>query len=220
MRNIDGSQWLRNPELRGGADREGPGPGSSFTLHADQVSDATAGCSDAAKAAKGKIRKASAGSGGAAMNLLEELRVTRPARSGPLAAAVPRRRGGAGFVVLALVTHLLVRVERSAPGAAAPAGRGAGAAAGVPRQACQGGQPRGLQAAAEGHRALLRRAAAAAARQDRGAEPAGGHLADRPRAPACRRSCSSPRPSRRRTSTPSCPSRSGSPAAITSSASS
>ena len=77
-----------------------------------------------------------------------------------------------------------------------------------------------LQAAAEGHRALLRRAAAAAAGQDRGAQPAGGHLADRPVPPAWRRSCSSPRPSRRRTSTPSCPSRSASPAAITSSASS
>ena len=77
-----------------------------------------------------------------------------------------------------------------------------------------------LQAAAEGHRALLRRVAAAAARQDRSAEPAGRHLADRPgrrprgeAVPAAARAAA-------RISTRSCRSRSASPAAITSSASS
>jgi type IV pilus assembly protein PilN len=58
MRNIDGSQWLRNPELEVVQTSKGSGPGSSFTLTADQVT--TAGSDDAAaKTAKGKIRKAS-----------------------------------------------------------------------------------------------------------------------------------------------------------------
>ncbi|HET9331767.1 MAG TPA: PilN domain-containing protein [Steroidobacteraceae bacterium] len=60
MRNIDGSQWLRNPELLVVQTVKGSGPGSSFTLTADQVSNVSPD-SDATKAAKGKIRKASAG---------------------------------------------------------------------------------------------------------------------------------------------------------------
>ncbi|HEY7963983.1 MAG: PilN domain-containing protein [Steroidobacterales bacterium] len=62
MRNIDGSQWLRNPELLVVQTVKGSGPGSSFTLTADQVSNVSPD-SDATKAAKGKIRKASAGAG-------------------------------------------------------------------------------------------------------------------------------------------------------------
>ena len=49
----------------------------------------------------------------------------------------------------------------------------------IPYQAFQGRQPRRLQAAAHRYRKILRRAAAAAAEQDRGAESAGGHIADR-----------------------------------------
>ena len=64
MRNIDGSQWLRNPELEVVQTAKGSGPGSSFTLTADQVT--TAGPDDAAsRAAKGKIRKASLAGPGA-----------------------------------------------------------------------------------------------------------------------------------------------------------
>jgi type IV pilus assembly protein PilN len=64
MRNIDGSQWLRNPELEVVQTSKGTGPGSSFTLTADQVT--TSGPEDtSAKAAKGKIRKASLGGPGA-----------------------------------------------------------------------------------------------------------------------------------------------------------
>ena len=64
MRNIDGSQWLRNPELEVVQTSKGSGPGSSFTMTADQVT--TAGPDDTgAKAAKGKIRKASLGGPGA-----------------------------------------------------------------------------------------------------------------------------------------------------------
>jgi type IV pilus assembly protein PilN len=64
MRNIDGSQWLRNPELEVVQTTKGSGAGSSFTLSAYQVS--TAGADDArARLPKGKIRKASAGGTGA-----------------------------------------------------------------------------------------------------------------------------------------------------------
>ena len=57
MRNLDGSQWLRNPELEVVQTTKGSGPGSSFTLTADQVT--TAGPDNAASPAKGKLRKAS-----------------------------------------------------------------------------------------------------------------------------------------------------------------
>jgi len=60
MRNIDGSQWLRNPELEVVQTSKGAGPGSSFTLTADQVTTAGADSGSSSKAAKGKIRKASA----------------------------------------------------------------------------------------------------------------------------------------------------------------
>ena len=64
MRNIDGSQWLRNPELEVVQATKGSGPGSSFTLSAQQVT-ASAPDDSSARAAKGKIRKASLGSAGA-----------------------------------------------------------------------------------------------------------------------------------------------------------
>ena len=63
MRNIDGSQWLRNPELEVVQTAKGSGPGSSFTLTADQVT--TAGPDNAPGPAKGKLRKASLGGPGA-----------------------------------------------------------------------------------------------------------------------------------------------------------
>ena len=60
MRNIDGSQWLRNPGLEVVQTNKGAGPGSSFTLTADQVT--TAGPDNAvSKVPKGKMRKASLG---------------------------------------------------------------------------------------------------------------------------------------------------------------
>jgi len=55
MRNIDASQWLRNPELQ--VVQTTKGPGSSFTLTADEVSASSQ--DDAKPAPKGKIRKAS-----------------------------------------------------------------------------------------------------------------------------------------------------------------
>jgi len=61
MRNIDGSQWLRNPALEV-VQTAKSGPGSSFTLTADQVSTAGAESSNP----KGKqLRKASLGGAGA-----------------------------------------------------------------------------------------------------------------------------------------------------------
>ena len=64
MRNIDGSQWLRSPALEVVQTTKGSGPGSSFTLTAQQVTSASPD-SSGARAAKGKIRKASLGGTGA-----------------------------------------------------------------------------------------------------------------------------------------------------------
>jgi len=63
MRNIDGSQWLRNPSLEVVQTTKGSGPGSSFTLTAQQVTASTP--DNGTRAAKGKIRKASIGGTGA-----------------------------------------------------------------------------------------------------------------------------------------------------------
>jgi len=60
MRNLDGSRWLRNPELEVVQTAKGATPGSSFTLTADQVT--TVAPEDGA--AKSKMRKASLGGGG------------------------------------------------------------------------------------------------------------------------------------------------------------
>jgi type IV pilus assembly protein PilN len=61
MRNLDGSQWLRNPELLV-VETTKNSSGSSFTLTADQVTTAD----DAGgKKAKGTMRKASLGGTGA-----------------------------------------------------------------------------------------------------------------------------------------------------------
>ena len=60
MRNLDGSQWLRNPELEVVQTTKTSGPGSSFTLTADQVT--TVAPEDGA--ARSKIRKASVGGAG------------------------------------------------------------------------------------------------------------------------------------------------------------
>src|SRR5581483_8366807 len=54
MRNIDGSEWLRNPELevvQTSKDNKGP-PGSNFTLYADQVSTASQDDASAVKSAR------------------------------------------------------------------------------------------------------------------------------------------------------------------------
>ncbi len=61
MRNLDGSQWLRNPELQVVQTSKTSGPGSSFTLTADEV---TAAPDDKSAGAKGKMRKASLGGAG------------------------------------------------------------------------------------------------------------------------------------------------------------
>jgi type IV pilus assembly protein PilN len=62
MRNLDGSPWLRNPELEVVQTTKASGPGSSFTLTADQVTTAAPG--DSAGKSKIKMRKASLGGGG------------------------------------------------------------------------------------------------------------------------------------------------------------
>jgi type IV pilus assembly protein PilN len=64
MRNLDGSQWLRNPELQVVQTSKGTGPGSTFVLTAQEVPIPGA---DEGKPGnmKGKIRKASIGGPGA-----------------------------------------------------------------------------------------------------------------------------------------------------------
>ena len=62
MRNIDASDWLRNPELE--VVQTAKGPGSNFTLTADEVIPGAAEEPGKAAAPKGKIRKASLGGAG------------------------------------------------------------------------------------------------------------------------------------------------------------
>lgn len=62
MRNIDASEWLRNPELEVIETKSGQTLGASFTLFADQVStlaedEAAAAAAAASKAEKGKKGK-------------------------------------------------------------------------------------------------------------------------------------------------------------------
>ena len=57
MRNIDASEWLRNPELE--VVQTAKGPGSNFTLTADEVLPGSTEEPGKAAAPKGKIRKAS-----------------------------------------------------------------------------------------------------------------------------------------------------------------
>src|SRR5579883_1952155 len=102
----------------------------------------------------------------------------RPPGSRAMAARRPGGRRGRDLSRPDAVPDLLLRLAGRASGAAAEGGRGAVAAAGVPAEALTSRQSRRVQTAAEGPAALLRRAAAAAARQDRGAESPGRHLAD------------------------------------------
>jgi type IV pilus assembly protein PilN len=62
MRNIDSSEWLRNPELE--VVQTNKGPGSSFSLTADEVTAAGQPDTHQTPGAKGKIRKASLENGG------------------------------------------------------------------------------------------------------------------------------------------------------------
>jgi type IV pilus assembly protein PilN len=62
MRNIDSSEWLKNPELEVVETKKGEALGSSFTLFADQVSHATA--DDDSGNASGAMKKIVARRGG------------------------------------------------------------------------------------------------------------------------------------------------------------
>jgi type IV pilus assembly protein PilN len=62
MRNIDASEWLRNPELE--VVQTSKGPGSSFTLTADEVTAGTQEEPGKGAVPKGKIRKADIGRAG------------------------------------------------------------------------------------------------------------------------------------------------------------
>jgi type IV pilus assembly protein PilN len=62
MRNIDASEWLRNPELQ--VVQTTKGPGSSFTLFAEEVSTAGSEDQNAPAPGRAKMRKASLGGAG------------------------------------------------------------------------------------------------------------------------------------------------------------
>jgi type IV pilus assembly protein PilN len=55
MRNIDGSEWLRNPELEVVQTTKDKGTGSNFTLYADQVSNATQNDGSLGKSRNNKV---------------------------------------------------------------------------------------------------------------------------------------------------------------------
>ena len=46
MRNLDGSEWLKNPELEVVQTAKDKGPGSNFTLYADEISTTSANDTD------------------------------------------------------------------------------------------------------------------------------------------------------------------------------
>ena len=62
MRNIDASEWLRNPELE--VVQTAKGPGSQFTLTADEVTTGAQEEPGKNPVAKGKVRKAELGGAG------------------------------------------------------------------------------------------------------------------------------------------------------------
>ncbi len=95
MRNIDGSDWLKNPELEVVQTSKTSGPGSSFTLFAEQVS--TAGQEDAGGGSKGKKGGRPAKSWLARERGNEPARraaIARSARPRPLAVRGAGGRGG------------------------------------------------------------------------------------------------------------------------------
>jgi type IV pilus assembly protein PilN len=67
MRNIDGSDWLKNPELEVVQTAKNSSPGSSFTLTADEVNNAAAAADDAGGKGRkgGKAGKVMASNGSA-----------------------------------------------------------------------------------------------------------------------------------------------------------
>jgi len=56
MRNIDGSEWLKNPDLERIETKSGQTSGSSFVVYADQVS--TAGDDDNAAQPNSRVARA------------------------------------------------------------------------------------------------------------------------------------------------------------------
>jgi len=65
MRNIDSSEWLRNPELAVIETKKGNATGASFTLFAEQVSVAAGEPADAAPSGKPAVAKRKVASTGA-----------------------------------------------------------------------------------------------------------------------------------------------------------
>ena len=90
MRNIDGSEWLQNPELE--VVETKTRPGRRLELHAVRRPGEHRRATKTKRPRSRSTRVAS--SRRHAMNLIEELRTLDPQRSRPLAAADPHRRRG------------------------------------------------------------------------------------------------------------------------------
>ncbi len=116
------------------------------------------------------------------MSIVDDLKSLDP--NDPGRWPFPVRAGAVAlcFVVLAAVLFYFLVWSDQKPILDQQSRRRAGPAQHLQGQALEGRESRGLPAAARGHRAFVRRLAAPAAGQNRGAEPAGGHLAGR-----CRR---------------------------------
>ena len=218
MRNIDASQWLRNPELEVVQTSKGSGPGSSFTLFADQVST-EAPDEPTGGRPKRQLRKASAGTRSAAMNILEELRSLDSRDPGRWPLAIRIGAVGIAFLVLSAVgIYFLVWDEQR------------------PRLQQFAAEEQKLRQEFRDKHAKAVNLSSTSSSWPTSSAPSAPCCASCPAAPRCRtcwwtsrrpasrrasrRSCSSRGLRSGRTSTPSCRSRSASPAAITSSASS
>ena len=132
MKNIDGSQWLHNPELEVVETKKGQATGASFTLYADQATSG-GGEEDAAQ------DPARCGpQGGIAMNLIEEVRSLDPRDPGPLAVCDSGRCGGHLVRRTGGGIDLFFRVDQPTARARPPPGGRARAAPAVPHQTREG----------------------------------------------------------------------------------
>ena len=181
MRNIDASQWLADPTLQIVETRaKDTAGGASFTLFAEPAAPGLG------RGRRGRdAYRQGQEEGGRQMNqlqaLFEQLRNLDPNDPGrwPLGVRIGTAvllflvaaAGGYYFLVWKSKRPLLLEARRDgrpAAGIADHQGQARREPGCLPRPARRNGE-------------ILRRDAAAAAEQDRGAEPAGRHLADRPR---------------------------------------
>ena len=193
MRNIDSSEWLKNPELEVVETAQGHGPARASRCSPMRSPNGRRRRPRPRAGAGARPPRSAAARGVAPMNLIEELRSLDPRDPGrwPL----PVRIGAVAIWLRGADASCSATSscgERESPELQRRRTRSRSCARSSAPSMRKAVNLDVYKQQLEGHRALLRRAAAPAARQDRGAEPAGGHLADGPRGRTCRRSCSSP----------------------------